>query len=201
MQIVARMAIIAVGLAVMAHVESDASQEASTVGALAAQLRQGGYVLVMRHASSPREAPTDQTANKDNVKRERQLDETGRARATAMGTALRRLKIPMGDVFSSPTYRALETVRLLGFSNPRIVDDLGDGGQSMQGIAETQSAWLRDRVKQSLKGTNVLLVTHMPNIARAFPDWGSVADGETVIVGADGKVVGRIKIDEWPGVK
>src|ERR1051325_9127965 len=72
-------------------------------------LQQGGYVIVMRHASSPREVPDKQTANPDNVKPERQLDQEGRATATAMGKALRDLKIPIGTVFTSPTYRALET--------------------------------------------------------------------------------------------
>jgi hypothetical protein len=80
--------------------------------ALVKLLRQGGYVLVMRHASSPREVPDKQAANADNVKLERQLDEAGRAGAAAMGKALRDLKIPIGSVLTSPTYRAVETVRL-----------------------------------------------------------------------------------------
>ncbi len=66
--------------------------------ALVKALRQGGYVLVMRHASSPREAPARESANPDNVKVERQLDDTGRATATAMGQALRDLRIPIGTV-------------------------------------------------------------------------------------------------------
>lgn len=43
--------------------------------ALVAALREGGYVIVMRHASSPREEPDERTANADNVNRERQLDD------------------------------------------------------------------------------------------------------------------------------
>jgi hypothetical protein len=45
----------------------------------------GGYVIVMRHASSPRDVPDKRHANADNVNLERQLDEAGRASATAMG--------------------------------------------------------------------------------------------------------------------
>jgi hypothetical protein len=56
--------------------------------ALVNALRSGGYVIVMRHASSPREAPDKQTENPDNVKVERQLDESGRASATAMGNTI-----------------------------------------------------------------------------------------------------------------
>ena len=52
--------------------------------ALVKALQKGGYVLVIRHASSPREVPDKQTANADNNKPERQLDEAGRKSAVAM---------------------------------------------------------------------------------------------------------------------
>jgi phosphohistidine phosphatase SixA len=171
--------------------------------ALVKALRQGGYVIVMRHASSPREAPDRQTANADNVNRERQLDATGRAGATVMGKAIRELRIPIGEVLTSPTYRALETVRLAQFRNPRTVVELGDGGQSMQEVSEAQAEWLRKKVAEAPTGTNTLLVTHFPNISRAFPQWSSgLADGEALAIASDGnagtKLVARIKIEEWP---
>jgi phosphohistidine phosphatase SixA len=170
---------------------------------LATALQRGGYVMVMRHASSPREAPTTQTANPDNTKLERQLDEAGRAGATAMGDSMRALKIPIGEVLTSPTYRALETVRYAQLPQAMPVTELGDGGQSMQAVAETQATWLRARVLQAPRSGNTILVTHSPNLARAFPEWGTaVADGETVVLRSDGKggttVVGRIKIEDWP---
>src|SRR5262245_15884860 len=99
--------------------------------ALVAALKQGGYVIVMRHASSPREVPTKARANADNVNLERQLDDAGRTTATAMGKAMRDLKIPIGDVLTSPTYRAMETIRMAQWSNPKPIPELGDGGQSM----------------------------------------------------------------------
>jgi phosphohistidine phosphatase SixA len=169
-------------------------------------LRQGGYVLVMRHASSPREAPTKPQANPDNPKLERQLDESGRRGASAMGDALRRLQIPIGAVLTSPTYRAMETVTLARLDRPQAVSDLGDGGQSMQGVSEAQAAWLRSRVNEAPGSGNTLLVTHQPNLSRAFPEWGpSVADGETVVLRPDGRggvaVMGRIPIGEWPSLR
>ena len=166
-------------------------------------LRQGGYVLVMRHTSSPREAPTTSSANADNVKLERQLDETGRSTATAMGNALRRLKIPIGSILTSPTYRALETVRFAQLPNPRIQAELGDGGQSMGGVTGAQSAWLKQQVLVLPRGTNTLLVTHLPNMAAAFPqETASLSDGETLVFHADGAggrtLVARIKVEQWP---
>jgi phosphohistidine phosphatase SixA len=166
-------------------------------------LQRGGYIIVMRHASSPREVPDKQTANPDNVKPERQLDAEGRASATAMGKALRELKIPIGDVLSSPTYRALETVRYAQFGNPQPYEELGDNGRSMQGGTAAQAAWLQKKVSQFPMGTNTIIVTHLPNLTGAFPQLASgLADGEALIFGSDGKggvtLVARVRIEEWP---
>jgi phosphohistidine phosphatase SixA len=173
--------------------------------ALVKALRQGGYVIVMRHTSSPREAPTKQAANADNVKAERQLDETGRSTAIAMGKAIRELKIPIGEVLTSPTYRALETVKYAELGKPQAFTELGDNGQSMQGGTEAQAVWLRKRLTQFPKGTNTILVTHFPNLRDAFPQVGNVDDGEALVFGPDGKggavVAGRIKIEEWPAMR
>lgn len=175
-------------------------QDASA-GALVTALRQGGYALIVRHASSPREVPDERTANPDNVKRERQLDDAGRVGAIAMGEALRALQIPIGDVLTSPTYRAIETAQYAKLPNPQSHAELGDRGRSMQGVSEADGDWLRKRAAQVPDGTNTVFVTHMPNIARAFPDWGAVADGEVVVARPDGqgglRPVGRITIDEW----
>ena len=160
----------------------------------------------MRHASSPPQAPDKQTANADNVKLERQLDETGRATAIAMGKALRELKIPIGNVFTSPTYRALETMKFAQLGRPQPCAELGDNGRSMQGGTEAQAAWLQKKVTQFPAGTNTIIVTHLPNISGAFPQLSSgLADGEALVFGSDGKggttLVARIKIEEWPGMR
>ena len=116
-----------------------ASADAQTLTgpALIKSLQAGGHVIVMRHASSPVTFRTN--PNPDNVPPERQLDEKGRSTATAMGDALRRLKIPIGEVMTSPTYRARETARLARLPNPRSATELGEGPQSMQGAVATRS--------------------------------------------------------------
>jgi phosphohistidine phosphatase SixA len=186
---------------------SQATSQTLSPNALVDALRQGGYVIVMRHASSPAAAPDKAHANPDNVALERQLDAAGRAGATAMGKALRDLQVPIGMVLTSPTYRALETVRYAGLPNALPFDQLGDGGQSMEAVKDAAAAFLRTRVAQPpVRGTNTLIVTHLPNITQAFPDWTpQVADGEAVILrpaGPDGvQVVGRMKIEQWASVR
>lgn len=174
---------------------------------LADQLRQGGYVLLMRHASSPAQPPDKAAADPQNVTRERQLDEKGRATARAMGEALRRLRIPLGPVFSSPTYRARETIRLAGLGTPVLAPELGDQGQSMARIDQAGPvAWLKNKVAEApAPGHNTLLVTHMPNIVAAFPDQAAgLKDGETLIFKPDGHghaaLVAKVGIAQWPAM-
>jgi len=172
--------------------------------ALVEALKRGGYVLVMRHTSSPREVPDARTANPDNTARERQLDETGRATATATGAALRRLAIPIGQVFTSPTYRARETVRFLSLKDAMPIEELGDAGRSMQAAGDAQAEWLQKTAARVPMG-NTLIVTHQPNVARAFPSASDIADGETLIFHPDGKggtmLVARVKVEEWPRMR
>jgi phosphohistidine phosphatase SixA len=166
-------------------------------------LRGGGYVILMRHASSPGTVPDPAQANADNVQHERQLDEEGRSSARAMGDALRQLQIPIRQVLSSPTYRALETIKFVHVGQPTTFAQLGDGGQSM--VADktgAHAAWLRAKSGEApSRGTNTLIVTHFPNIRDAYPEHtAGLADGEALILrpSRDGaQIVARIKIEEW----
>jgi phosphohistidine phosphatase SixA len=172
---------------------------------LVRHLRQGGYVLLMRHAHSPSAPPHRSMANPDNVNLERQLDEVGRETARSMGQAIKKLRIPVGAVLSSPTYRALETVRLAGLGHPQTFPQLGDGGQSMMRDAVTgEAAWLRTKVSEPPKaGSNTVIVTHMPNIQAAFPQEATgLADGEALVFRPSGQgqadLISRVKIEDWP---
>ncbi|MFO7326133.1 MAG: histidine phosphatase family protein [Pseudomonadota bacterium] len=170
-----------------------------------AALRQGGLVIVMRHANSPREAPDAATAHADNTGRERQLDATGRRDASAMGAALKRLAIPINEILSSPTYRALETARLLDVGKAVPVEQLGNEGMAAAG--PERAAWLREQVARSPQaGGNRLLITHGPNISAAFPDHArGMGEGDALVFdprGAEGPVmVRRIRIGEWPDLE
>lgn len=172
---------------------------------LVAQLRQGGYVLLMRHARSPLNAPAPNLADPENTADERQLDDKGKSSARAMGEAIRALHIPIGSVLSSPTYRALQTVRLARLGTPKTFAQLGDGGQSMQaGAVSGQAAWLRDRVSQPPPaGSDTVIVTQMPNIVAAFGDMATgLKDGEALILRPQGQgrseLIAKVEIEDWP---
>ncbi len=180
-----------------------AAAQTLTGASLVAALRAGGYVIVMRHASSPRERPAKADAAAGNVDLERQLDREGLTSAAAMGRALQRLGIPVGEVLVSPTFRARQTAKQLALGQAVPVDELGDGGQNMRADTEgRRSAWLRAKAAEPPPaGTNRLIITHFPNLVGAFADAAAGAgDGESLIVkpGDGGAVVAaRVKIGDW----
>lgn len=171
---------------------------------LLAALRAGGNVILMRHASSPRQPPDSTIAQADNPQLERQLDESGRVSAQDLGNALRHLRIPVGQVLSSPTYRALETVKLAHLGVPITLAELGDSGKSMTADdTGTRGAWLRAKAAEApATGTNTVIVTHYPNILEAYPQEATgLADGEALILRPDQRggtqFIARLKIGEW----
>jgi phosphohistidine phosphatase SixA len=165
-------------------------------------LRKGGYVIVMRHAASPRDPPAAGAVEAGNTNRERQLDEAGKRSSAAFGQALKQLGVPVTRVLSSPTFRAQQTVRLAGLPAPELRAELGDGGASMQAASADKGEWLRRLTAEPPRSGDVLVVTHLPNLREAFGAQAAGAeDGEALIFRPAGKgppvLAGRIKIEEW----
>lgn len=193
------------GAVVLAVAAAGAARAETLAGpALVKALQGGGYVLVMRHAASPQNPPTAVDADPQNTAHERQLDETGRQSAVAMGAAFKALHIRVGQVWSSPTYRARETARLAGLPMPTAAPELGDRGQNMQAAAADQSAWLKAKAaERPAAGTDTVIITHFPNISAAFGTAAAgIADGEVLVFHPTGAgaadLVGRVKIEDWP---
>jgi len=196
------------GLAVLFAALSFVPAHAASLSgpALGAALRQGGYVLVVRHTNAPMQAPTRAEAEPGNTGLERQLDAKGRADAQAIGAGLKRLKVRVGRVYSSPAFRALQTVQLAGLTSPMVAEQLSEGGQSMAATAAADvGAWLRSKAAEAPPpGADTVIVTHVPNLRAAFPVQPDVAAGEALVLHPDGKggaeLVGRIKVGDWAGL-
>lgn len=173
--------------------------------ALVRALDRGGYVIVMRHASSPMARPTKRQAAPGNTGLERQLDAKGRASAVAMGRAFKRLGIPVGMVVSSPAFRARQTARLLGFPKPVAHRQLAESGKGMAaGVSRAKARWLRRQTaKRPRRGTDTLIVTHTPNLVAAFgKEAAGTHAGEALIFrpqrGRKSMLVARVRMGEWP---
>ena len=169
-----------------------------------AALQQGGRVIVLRHgATHPDQADTNPLDPKD-VAHQRQLNDSGRASAKAMGDALHKLKIPVGKVQTSLFQRAVDTGTLLGYGEVSSTADITEGGLVVSPNENNRrTAALRTlAATPPAQGTNVVLVTHKPNIMDAFgKDWFDVREGEASIFLPDGKgsyaLVARVQATEW----
>jgi broad specificity phosphatase PhoE len=172
---------------------------------LIAALRQGGNVIVLRHGATHADQKDAKPFDPADTVHQRQLNDQGRATAKAMGDALHGLKVPVSQVQSSEYNRAVETGNLLGFGKVNAVAALNEGGTtSMAQGNDVQGAALRKlAATPPPAGTNVIVVTHKPNIVGAFgKEWSDVNEGEATIVRPDGHggftVVGRVLAVDWP---
>ena len=95
---------------------------------LVQRLRVGGYVIVARHgATVSNQADTD-PFNFNDVTKQRNLNDKGKELAKAFGDAVRRVGLPVGDVYTSKFNRAYETAVLAGFREHR-ADSRPDRGR------------------------------------------------------------------------
>jgi phosphohistidine phosphatase SixA len=166
-------------------------------------LKGGGYVLIMRHGATHQDQADTDPLNLANVDKQRQLTDAGRAKAREIGAAIKKLGIPIGQVISSQFFRAIETGRLMGFGEPQPTADVSEGGLVVTPIENNRrTAALRKLAGTELPGTNLLVVTHKPNILDAFgKDWFEVKEGEISIFKPDGnggyRLVARVQADDW----
>jgi phosphohistidine phosphatase SixA len=165
--------------------------------------RQGGHVIIFRHGATHRDQADTDPLNIANVAKQRQLNDQGRALAKSIGDSMRKLNLPVGQVHTSMFYRAVETGTLLGFGPVTSSADFTEGGQVVTPIENDRRAAAMRKFASTLPpaGTNVVLVTHKPNIMDAFgKDWFDVREGEASVFKPDGtgyKLVARVQAIDW----
>ena len=170
---------------------------------VAAALRAGGLVIVVRHGGTfPDQADSD-PFNFDNVAAQRNLNDDGKALARAFGAAFRQLGITVGSVYTSKFNRAYETATLAGFENVEKTADLTEGGLVVSPNENSRRAeMLRRMIATSPKpGTNTILITHKPNIIDALgKDWFDVKEGEASIFRPEhgrSTLIARVQMTDW----
>jgi len=173
-------------------------------GQLAQSLRSGGHIIVVRHgATFSSQADTD-PFNLDNIAKQRNLNDKGKALAKAFGDAIRQVGIPVGEVYTSKFNRAYETAVLAGFKDIEKTVDLTEGGLVVTTEENNRRAEaLRKMLTQAPdQGKNSILITHKPNILDALgKDWFDVKEGEASIFKPEGgkyRLVARVQMEDWP---
>jgi broad specificity phosphatase PhoE len=179
-------------------------QPASSQAEWINDLRQGGYVIVLRHGATVSDQAGTDSMSRPNASAQRQLNEQGREQAKSIGESLRKLRIPVGLVLTSTIQRAVDTGRLLGFGDVTATPDLAESGH---GDAPDANNWQARAFRKLVAerppaDNNVVIVTHKPNIVDAFgKDWANVREGEASVFEPDGKsgyrLIARVQASEW----
>jgi hypothetical protein len=163
-----------------------------------AQLRQGGYVLFLRHTSTDFSQDDSRMKSFEDCATQRNLTDNGRAEARALGEHVKRLKIPIGEVLASPFCRTMETARL-AFGKARATNDVRGGPLSADDPKRYEPLRLLLGTKPAA-GTNTVLSSH-GNPFRAVAGPPYLAEGEIAVVRPEGgdkfSVIARIRLTDW----
>jgi phosphohistidine phosphatase SixA len=187
-----------------------APARAADLDTMVAALRDGGHVLVFRHGATDESQKDVYPFKFDDMTAQRQLSEKGRDMAREVGAALKKLGVPIGEVYTSRLNRAVETGKLLGGKGVSPVDALTDSGAGSasamanpDGKNARAGSAVRDLVNAPPKaGLNNLAVTHKTNVADAFgKEFSDIREGEALVykISASGPavLVGRVQAGEW----
>jgi broad specificity phosphatase PhoE len=164
------------------------------------RLRQGGFVIYLRHATTDFSQVDSDVLNLGNCATQRNLTDVGRAQAVAIGETLRALAVPIGEVLSSEYCRTLETAWLaFGRATP---------SRELTGISGLTNAE-RDRRLDALRAmlatppadpTNTVLVAHQFNLRDAV-GVTLINEGDAAVYapdGAGGTSLARVVLaNEW----
>ena len=186
--------------------EAQTAQPGSSIGdvkALAAALRAGDHVILVRHgATFSNQADTD-PFNLADVSKQRNLNEKGKELAKAFGDALRSAGVPVGDVYTSQFNRGYETAVLAGFKDIEKSKDLSEGGLVVTPDENNRRAKALQYLlaKAPDMGKNNILITHKPNIVDALgKDWFEVKEGEAGIFKPEAgkyRLIARVLMEDW----
>ncbi len=171
--------------------------------ALIDALRRGGYILFLRHGSTIDDQKDTDRDHLDNCSKQRNLSDRGRAGARAVGEAFRVLRIPVGDVRSSPYCRCIDTATL-AFGrvekDAKLALSVGASKRERDDLVRA----LQDKLTAApAAGQDTVLTGHTANLKAAAGVWPN-SDAEVLVFEPRGSggftYIGRVTLEEWPGL-
>ena len=144
----------------------DAFIEIPATPVLLAEVRQGGFVLYMRHGATDSAYPDQVPIDLNDCSTQRPLTDAGRAEIVRVGEAIRQAAFPIAEVYASPLCRAYESAHLAYGDEVKIIKELMytahlTSAEKLPVIAMTRKL-LSDPVAA---GSNRVIVAHAPNLA------------------------------------
>jgi hypothetical protein len=161
---------------------------------IVSKLREGGYVLYFRHASTDFSKNDQDMKSYEDCASQRNLTDKGRDEARAIGTHIKRLGIPIGEVYASPFCRTMETARL-AFGRATATQDVRGGPADPKRYDP-----LRKLLGTKPSKGNAVVSSH-GNPFAAVAGTPYLAEGEMAVVRPEGDskftVVDRVRLEHW----
>jgi len=168
--------------------------------ALVDRLREGGYIIYMRHSYTEHNQSDRTQSDFGNCALQRNLSRKGREVAAEIGKALKKAQIPIGRVLCSPYCRCRDTAKL-AFGRCETDRKLRFALVSDREETQKLKEHLRTLLLQEPKpGTNTVLVSHTANLKEAAGIWPkpeAVMEIFRKISETRIEYVGRITPDFW----
>jgi phosphohistidine phosphatase SixA len=154
-----------------------------------AAVREGGNVIMMRHATTVPGVGDPPGFRLDDCSTQRLLSEAGRDQAKAIGAALRERGVEAGRILTSAWCRCVDTAELMQLGPVEVFEPLNSFfGQG--DVSDKQTDSVRKLIGGWKGPGTLLLVTHQVNVTALT---GVVpASGEMVVLDRNGQSIGRI---------
>jgi phosphohistidine phosphatase SixA len=146
--------------------------------ALWRRLRDGGYVVLMRHAATVPGAGDPENFKLGVCATQRNLSDGGREDARRVGAAFRERSVPVSQVLSSRWCRCVDTAQL-AFGRVRPEPTIDSMSSDDEAARQNKVRALRTYLSMHKEPGNLVLVTHDINIRVLVGE--SVAQGEMVV--------------------
>ena len=168
---------------------------------LGTALREGGLVIVLRHAATDQSKQDEASVDLADCTTQRNLSAQGRVDARAIGRGLQRLHVRVGAVLTSAFCRTRETARLAFSGRGKVSSAL------LNTVTAVHDAAWRAQIRNARRllgtkpaaGTVTALVTHGSVVTDMTAQF--LEEGETLIFRPLGnsrfRLVGRILPREW----
>jgi phosphohistidine phosphatase SixA len=154
-----------------------------------AALREGGNVILMRHATTVPGVGDPPGFRLDDCSTQRLLSEAGRDQAKAIGAALRERDVEAGRILTSAWCRCVDTAELMDLGPVEVFEPLNSFFRQGD-VADKQTDSVRKLIGDWKGPGTLVLVTHQVNVTALtgiFP-----ASGEMVVIDPKVQSIGRI---------
>jgi len=175
------------------------AKEGVTVPELVAMLKQGGYIIYLRHGATDHTQNDQDLSDLRECSKQRNLNTQGKQESRLLGNAFKELGIKIDKVLSSPYCRCVDTA-LFAFNRVEIDMNMRATFATNQTETEFLKRYLTQQLKMPpLAQHNRVLVGHTANLREVTNVWPKPEGVMHIFkaTGQDYQHMGRIPPSQW----